>query len=168
MKKKWIRDAIHNGVKTKMWKIMRLSIFLLLLGLSQAWAVSSYSQQTRLTLKMNNAKVIDVLDEIEDNSEFYFLFNQKMVNVERKVDIDVKEKTVDKVLNNLFSGTDVNYLIKDRQIVLTTFQGGAFSEQSKTISGKVTDPGMFPLPGVTVFLKGTSQGTVTNADGDYT
>ncbi|MCG6186176.1 TonB-dependent receptor [Maribellus maritimus] len=168
MKKKWIRDAIHNGVKTKMWKIMRLSIFFLFLGLTQVWAVSAYSQRTRLTLKMDNAKIIDVLDEIENNSEFYFLFNHKMVNVERKVNINVREKTIDNILGDLFSETDVNYLIKDRQIVLTTFQGENFSEQSKTVSGKVTDPQMFPLPGVTVFLKGTSQGTVTNADGVYT
>ncbi len=168
MKKKWIQDAIHNGAKTKMWKIMRLSIFFLFLGFTQAWAVSGYSQQTRLTLKMNDAKVIDVLDKIENNSEFYFLFNQKMVNVERKVNINVRETTIDKILSNLFSDTNVNYLIKDRQIVLTTYQGDSFSDQSGTITGKVTDPSNFPLPGVTVFLKGSSQGTVTNADGVYT
>ncbi|QGY48008.1 SusC/RagA family TonB-linked outer membrane protein [Maribellus comscasis] len=151
-----------------MWKIMRLSIFFLFLGLTQVWAVSAYSQRTRLTLKMDNAKIIDVLDEIENNSEFYFLFNHKMVNVERKVNINVTEKTIDNILGDLFSETDVNYLIKDRQIVLTTFQGESFSDQAKTVSGKVTDPQMFPLPGVTVFLKGTSKGTVTDVDGVYT
>ncbi len=167
MKKKWIRDAIHNGAKTKMWKIMRLSIFLMLFCFTQAMAISGYSQQTRLSLKMNNAKVIDVLDEIENNSEFYFLFNHKMVNVERKVDIDVKEMTIDKILSDLFSETDVNYLIKDRQIVLTTFHEVSDQPQSKIVTGTVTDPKKFPLPGVTVFLKGSSQGTVTNNDGVY-
>ncbi len=166
MKKKWIRDVIHNGAKTKMWKIMRLSIFLLLACFTQAWAISGYAQQTRLTLKMNDAKVIDVLDEIENNSEFYFLFNQKMVNVERKVNINVKDKPIDKILGELFSSTDVNYLIKDRQIVLTTYQGD-FSQQLVTVTGKVTDPQNLPLPGVTVFLKGSSQGTVTDVDGVY-
>ncbi|MCK3685516.1 TonB-dependent receptor [Maribellus sp. YY47] len=168
MKKKWIRDAILNGAQTKTWKIMRLSIFFMLLGITQALALSAYAQQTRLTLKMNDAKVLDILEEIENSSEFYFLFNHKMVNVERKVDLNVKDKTIEKILFDLFSGTDVNYLVKDRQIILTTLHDGSLTEEAKGITGKVTDPSGFPLPGVTVFVKGTSQGTVTSPDGIYT
>lgn len=169
MKKKWIRDAIHNGAKTKMWKIMRLSIFFLLFCFSQAMAVSGYAQQTRLTLKMENVKVVDVLDEIENNSQFYFLFNQKMIDVERKVSINVKDKVIDKILEDLFSGTEVNFLVKDRQIVLTTYQAGEKEpEGEKTISGKVTDQAGQALPGVTILVKGTTQGTVTDINGNYT
>jgi len=168
MKKKWIRDAVHNGIKTKTWKIMRLSVFFLFVCFTQAWAVSGYAQQTRLTLKMDNARVIDVLDKIENNSRFYFLFNQKLVDVERKVSLDVKDKTIEKILEELFSGTEVSYMVKDRQIVLTTYQKEEdFSEQSKNVSGRVTDSNDQALPGVTVIVKGTNQGTVTNADGEY-
>src|SRR5665811_757813 len=120
--KKWIRDAIHYGVKTKTWKIMRLSAFFLFL--SKVWASSGYSQLTKLTLKMDNARVIDVLDEIENNSEFYFLFNQKLVDVERKVDVDVREKTIDKILTVMFAETGVTYQVKDRLIILTTDKSG--------------------------------------------
>ncbi|NOR75091.1 MAG: SusC/RagA family TonB-linked outer membrane protein [Draconibacterium sp.] len=170
MKKKWIRNAIYYGMKTKTWKIMRLSAFFLFLFLSQVWAESGYSQQTKLTLKMDNARVIDVLDEIENNSEFYFLFNQKLVDVERKVDVNAKEKTIDKILTDLFVETDVRHQVKDRLIILTTEKTDFSSElvaQQKTISGTITDKSGQPLPGVTVIIKGTTQGTVTNTDGNY-
>ncbi len=167
MKKKTIRDALHYCIKTKMWKIMRLNAVFLLLSLTQAWAVTSYSQQTKLTLKMNNSKVIEVLDEIENNSEFYFLFNQKMVDVERRVDIDARDKTVEKILGEIFDGTNVNYLIKDRQIVLTTFNEKKPAGQQKAVTGTVTGEDGLGIPGVSVLEKGTTNGTVTNIDGKY-
>ncbi len=171
MKKKWIQDAIHFGVRTKTWKIMRLCALFLFLFLSQVWAESSYSQQTKLTLKMNNVRVIDVLDEIENNSEFYFLFNQKLVDVERKVNVDVSEKSIDKILTAMFAETDVNHYIQDRLIILTTEKTADASElvfqQQNPITGTVTDNTGEPLPGVTVVVKGTTQGTVTNIDGKY-
>ncbi|RIH67018.1 SusC/RagA family TonB-linked outer membrane protein [Mariniphaga sediminis] len=167
MKKKWIRDALLFCIEPKMWKIMRLSAFFLFVCLSHAWALSGYSQETKLTIKMNDSRIIDVLDEIENQSDFYFLFNQKLVDIERKVDIDVEQKTIDNILQTLFSGTNVNYLVYDRQIVLTTFNEKLLPDQAKTVSGKVTDSDGQPLPGVTVVVKGTTQGTVTDANGSY-
>lgn len=121
---------------------------------------------------MNNARVIDVLDEIENNSEFYFLFNQKLVDVERKVDVDAKELTIDLILTDMFAGTDVHHQVNDRLIVLTTEKNPVFdqanlAQQKRTVSGSVSDESGQPLPGVTVVVKGTTQGTVTNADGNY-
>jgi TonB-linked SusC/RagA family outer membrane protein len=167
MKKKWIRDALLFGIQTKMWKIMRLNAIFLLLCFSHAWALSGYSQETKLTLKMSDSKIIDVLDAIEEQSEFFFLFNQKLVDVERKVDIDVQEKSIDFILQKLFAGTNVNHMVIDRQIVLTTFNEELLPQQQRTVSGKVTDSSGQPLPGATVVVKGTTQGTVTNADGEY-
>jgi TonB-linked SusC/RagA family outer membrane protein len=171
MKKKWIRDAIQYGLRTKTWKIMRLSVFILFLFISQVWAGSGYSQMTKLTMKMDNAKVIEVLDEIENNSEYYFLFNQKLVDVERKVNVDAKEKTIDHILNGIFAETDVHHQVNDRLIILSTEKSDigseTFLQQQNSVSGKVTDKAGQSLPGVTVFLKGTSQGTVTNTDGIY-
>ena len=167
MKKKWIRDALLFGIQTKMWKIMRLNAIFLLLCFSHAWALSGYSQETKLTLKMSDSKVIEVLDAIEEQSEFFFLFNQKLVDVERKVDIDVQEKSIDFILQKLFAGTNVNHMVIDRQIVLTTFNEELLPQQQPAVSGTVTDESGQPLPGATVVVKGTTQGTVTNADGEY-
>ncbi len=169
MKKKCIRNAISYCIKTKTWKIMRLSILFFLTTMMQIWAASSYSQDARLTLKMKNSKVIDVLDEIEQKSEFYFLLNQKLVDVERKVDIQVKEQKISNILSEIFLGTDVSYQVNDRLIILTTYKDmKIFQNQQKPISGKVIDPDGNPLPGVNVIIQGTSEGTVTNLDGEYT
>jgi TonB-linked SusC/RagA family outer membrane protein len=81
--------------------------------------------------------------------------------------VDVEEKTIDFILQNLFAGTNVNHMVIDRQIVLTTFKQELLPQQQPAVTGKVTDSSGQPLPGVTVVIKGTTQGTVTNADGEY-
>ncbi|MDO8929892.1 MAG: TonB-dependent receptor plug domain-containing protein, partial [Bacteroidota bacterium] len=148
---------------------MRLSVFFLLLFVAQTFATVSYSQQTRLTLKMQGAKVIDVLGKIEDESKFYFLFNQKLVDVERRVDIDVKNENVEKILSGIFENTNVSYVVKDRQIVLTTadLNFPSNQQQQKTVSGKVTDSSGGALPGVSIVVKGTTIGNISDVNGNY-
>lgn len=165
MKKKRTDGTGLTGL-SKLLKIMRLSVFFLFLAIVQGFAANSYSQQTRFNLKMVNASVVDVLNEIENASDFYFLFNKNMIDVERKVSIHVENKRVEDILNNLFAGTNVNYVVMDRQIVLTT-KTSEVQQMSQSISGKVTDQNGQSLPGVTVYVKGTTQGTITDADGKY-
>lgn len=169
MKKKRFRVPMHNRVLFKLLKIMRLSIFFLLLFVAQTFATVTYSQQTRLTLKMQGAKVIDVLGKIEDESRFYFLFNQKLVDVERRVDVDVENESVEKILNGIFGNTNVSYVVKDRQIVLTTadLNFETNQQQQKSVSGKVTDSSGASLPGVSVVVKGTTNGTISDTNGNY-
>jgi TonB-dependent starch-binding outer membrane protein SusC len=168
MKKKRIRVPVSNRVLLKFLKIMRLSVFFLLLFVAQTFATATYSQQTRLTLKMQDAKVIDVLTKIEDESEFFFLFNQKLVDVDRQVTVDAKNESIDKILAGVFENTNVTALVKDRQIILTTANPELVaSEQQKSVSGKVTDSSGASLPGVSVVIKGTTSGTITDANGNY-
>ena len=168
MEKNRTRVPVNLRVLFKLWKIMRLSVFFLFLFVAQTFATASYSQQTRLTLKMQDAKVIDVLGKIEDESQFYFLFNQKLVDVERKVDIDVKNENIDNILAGMFENTNVSYLVKDRQIILTTANLVTESgQQQKTVSGRVTDASGNFLPGVSVVVKGTTNGTITGNQGNY-
>ena len=118
-----------NRVLLKIWKIMRLSVFFLFFLVAQAFATVTYSQQTRLTLKMQGAKVIDVLSKIEAESEFFFLFNKKLLDVERQVNVDVKEESIGNILSEIFEKTNVSYLIKDRQIILTTANDSELDQQ---------------------------------------
>jgi TonB-linked SusC/RagA family outer membrane protein len=119
---------------------------------------------------MENSTVREVLSNIEDQSEFYFLYNSKIVEVDRQVSINLKNKKIDEVLNTLFEGTNIKYTIVDRQIVLSAGETRSHgnTSQQKEVTGKVTDNSNMPLPGVTVIVKGTTQGTVTNTDGIYT
>lgn len=121
---------------------------------------------------MRNARLEDVLDRIEKNSEFFFMYNKNMINVDRKVDIQVEEKNVNEVLNKIFANTDISYSIKDRQILLINSRmdgtgNESITQQQKSISGKVTDSSGGSLPGVSVVVKGTTNGTITDIDGKY-
>src|SRR5690606_24789479 len=86
---------------------------------------------------------------------------------DRSVNISVENKKIDEILDMLFAGTDVVYTITDRKIILAPSFLAEDAQQQRSVSGRVMDSGGLPLPGVTVVVKGTTQGTVTNADGDW-
>lgn len=168
MQKKRNWSLVTNRVLHKFWKIMRLSVFMVFFFVAQAYSTVTYSQQKLLTLKMQGSKVIDVLNKIEEESEFFFLFNQKLLDVERQVNVDVKDESIGNILSEIFEKTNVSYLIKDRQIILTTATGSFESDQQqKPVSGKVTDFSGATLPGVSVVVKGTTAGVITDANGNY-
>lgn len=153
---------------SKTFLCMRLTLYVLLLAVIQGFAIDSYSQGTKLNLEFKNSAVRDVLSQIEDDSEFYFLYNSKIVDVERKVDVSVKNKKIDAVLNVIFNNTGVTYTIVDRQIVLSSeTDGKSVGEQKDVVTGKIVDSNGLPLPGVTILFKGTTDGTISNIDGVY-
>lgn len=155
----------------KLIRVMKLTSFLLLISVVSVMAGKTYSQTKLLNLDIKNATVKEILSKIEDQSEFYFMYSSKVIDVNREVSVDVKNQKIEEVLKSLFAGTDVDYTIKDRIIVLTTpeviSKEVLVSFQQKSVSGKVIDSQNQPLPGVTVLIKGTTQGVVTNNDGDY-
>ena len=171
MKKK--SELIGNAKIPKMKKLfrmMKLTSLLLLISVTWVFANETYSQTKTLNLSMEKATVKEVLSKIEDQSEFYFMYSSKFIDVNRKVTVNVKNKKIGSVLDLLLAGTNVSYTIKDKFIVLTTPELAGVEEiafQQKSVSGKVTDSSGSPLPGVTVLFKGTTQGTTTNADGKY-
>ena len=151
---------------------MRITSVLLAGFLFQAHAETSYSQSARISIEMNNATVEDVLNEIEAKSEFYFLYNNKLVDVDRRVSVDVNAENIESVLQNLFKGTDVVYRIADKQIVLSRkdlAQNTAIDgiQQSKVVTGTVVDPTGMPVIGANIMVKGTTNGTITDMDGNF-
>jgi len=154
----------------KLLRIMKLTTILLLIATLQVFASGVYSQQTDLTLNLGETNVGQVLTEIENQSEFYFLFNQKLVDTDRKVNIQLSDKKIGEVLDQVFSATNTDYVVIDRQIVLSPKEYLAevkVAMQPRTITGTVTDEGGEPIQGVTVLIKGTTQGTITNVNGIY-
>jgi len=113
-KEKPFREFSYPSLK-KTYLIMRNAAFLLILGILQAYAVDTYSQKTKLSLDFSDTELIKVLDNIETESEFYFLYNEKLLDTERKVSIAANELSINSVLDNLFAGTDVKYTIIDRR-----------------------------------------------------
>ena len=172
MKKNKAQQQGNDTCLGKIIRIMRFTIFIVFFSLTQTFAVELYSQQTKLTLNMSNARVEEVIDKIENSTEFYFLYNKDLIDVDHKVDIRVQEKSINEVLDKMFEDTNISYSIQNRQILLINNKAdktnnAVASQQTKTISGKVKDVSGGALPGVTVLVKGTTNGTTTGVDGTY-
>ncbi len=144
---------------------MKMTSLFILLGIIQTLALNSYSQSTKLTMDLRNVSVVDVLRTIEDQSEFYFVYNKDVIDLDRKVNVDAKGLHIEEILKSLFKGTEVTFQIRDRHIILSTRQTG--QQPVLKVSGKVTSSGGEPIPGATVLIKRTNNGMVTDIDGNY-
>ena len=155
----------------KIFRFMKLTSFLILMSVVSLFASNSYSQTKLINLNMNNTTVEKVLQNIEEQSDYNFMYSEKFIDVNRKVSVNVSNKNIDDLLSELFSGTEVTYKVKDHFILLSSPEASnenSFAMQQKSVSGKVTDETGEPLPGVTVLIKGTMQGVVTDMDGNFT
>ncbi len=167
MKKKLMNVFRRNPDAQKILLIMRLTLILIVTSVFSAYSIS-YAQKTKLSLNVKNTQVKEVLNQIENQSEFFFMFDNKQVDVERKVNMEVNAQNIEDVLQKLFEGTEVNYRIVNRQILLFSENtNSGFSQQSNKVSGKVTDSSGAGLPGVSVVIKGTTNGTITDTSGNY-
>lgn len=149
-------------------RIMKIGIFLLFVVISQLHAERVYSQNTMINLSLKNATVEQVLDQIEKETEFSFLFTDKSVNIDWSVDIDIQNENINKVLKTLFDGTNVQYRIIDNQIVLSNRRTGGVVNASKRIIGVITDAEGEPVIGANIVEKGTTNGTISDAQGRFT
>ncbi len=152
---------------TKLLRIMRLTLFLLIIGALQLFAEDSYAQSKKFSLDMEDVKAETILDAIENLSEFYFLYNQKLVDVDFTTTAQFKNKSIFEALDILFKGRNVSYQVEGRQIILSD-SSLALLQQQKTVNGKVVDEDGEPVPGVSIVLKGTTTGTITDMDGNFT
>jgi TonB-linked SusC/RagA family outer membrane protein len=149
-------------------RVMKLTLFLSMMAVFQLFATETYSQLTKLTLKLEDVKISDALKEIENQSEFFFLYSPKLIDVERKVNIDAKDEPIKDILSNIFD-EKVKFVVYDRQVILTTVDLAVPSKgiQQSIITGTVTDEKGNPIGGVTVLLKGTTNGILSDASGKY-
>ena len=169
---KQTKRLFYKKRANKLLNVMKIVTFLTFFFSFQLIAVSSYSQSTRLSLNMESSKIKDVLTQIESQSEFYFLYNGKLVDVDKTVSINAENQTITDILSELFDNKEVAVKIIDRQIVLLPASMDAdfnviASYQGITITGTVTDANGEPLPGVSIKIKGTTLGTATDAGGAY-
>ncbi|HEY4789495.1 MAG TPA: SusC/RagA family TonB-linked outer membrane protein, partial [Bacteroidales bacterium] len=149
---------------------MKLSLLILLVSFIRVSA-SVYSQQTKMSISLHHTSVHEVLKYIENQSEFFFLYKNSSIDDTRMIDIDVRNKSIDYILRQIFKGTKISFKIVDRQIVLMEEEDSEANrqkQQQKTITGIVTDSKGQVLPGVSVIEKNTNNGTMTDTSGRYT
>ena len=169
---KSFRGLLCNSLN-KITLTMRISTILLILGILQAQASDIYSQKTRISLNLKETRLNTVLDKIEKESDFFFLYNEKLLDIDRKVTIDAKDDLISDILKNLFAGTDVKFTIIDRKIILAPgYLSGVSTEnnalQKQKITGTVTDAATGePIIGANITVESTTIGVVTDVNGQY-
>jgi len=146
---------------------MRNVLFIVLFSTFQVLATGSYSQTNVLNIEMKGTTIKAVLSKIEDESGFYFLYNSELIDVEKKVDVSAKNENIEDVLKQIFDTDKVEFMFKDRHIIISPKKTAINIQQEKSVSGKVIDKDGNPVPGATVIVKGTTKGTITDADGSF-
>lgn len=170
MKKKseWTDCGCNPFIK-KLILMSKITFVLFFVGLLQVSA-ASYAQMTKLNLKMTNVSLVDVLEEIEAQSEFRFFYDNSQVDLKQQVDVDLSDRKIDEVLTEIFKNTSITYEVLDRHVLITNKANENSVEMQNVIkvTGKVTAAGdKQAIPGVTVMVKGTSTGTITDLMGNY-
>lgn len=131
---------------------------------AQAETVSS--QSIRITLNKNNVRLENILNDIESQTNLLFIYN-KNVNVNRKVSVNAQNTSLQEVLQNLFDN-NVSFKIEGSYIVLSPAGATGSPQQAKhTVKGVVEDA-LGPIAGANVVEKGTTNGTITDMDGNFT
>ena len=163
---------LHGRRAKKLLRMMKLTAILLLAGLMQVSA-TVYSQATKFNFKAENKQIVEVLKDIEESSNFRFFYIREQVDVERQVSLKAKDATVEEILDEIFEGQGITYKVMEDYLILlspenTNIRLGTIGyQQQKTVSGTVTDESDTPLPGVTVVVKGTTNGSISDVDGNY-
>lgn len=153
--------------------IMRISFILFFIGTICVYANMTYGQNELVSLRIVNASLTDVFREIEKQSDYRFFYNNTVVENTGTYDLDIDNKPISAILSELFSGTNINYSMVDNYIVVKNKNDGMDTlsnktiVQNKTITGTVFDDTGEALPGVSISIKGTTIGVVTDVNGKF-
>ena len=175
MRKKCITPLIWDkktcGLTLPKVPIVMKSLFYacLLSSAGLTYASNSYAQTTMVSINVENQTVKEVLDEIENTTEYSFFYNTRHVDLDRKVSVNINNADIFEVLDDVFSGTNVVYSVKDRSIVLSVKDASpVIAQNDNKITGTIVDASGIPVIGANVMVKGTSTGTITDMDGRFT
>ena len=152
---------------------MKITTFILIV-FSLNISATVYSQNTKLSLDVNNLSIKEILYQIENQSEFRFIYESGKVNLDKRVSIRAKDESVERILNSLFEKEGIKYEVTENKLILINPSGSklvalqSVSQQKKSISGTVTDEKGEPIIGANIVEKGTTNGTITDIDGKYT
>ncbi|SHF55593.1 TonB-linked outer membrane protein, SusC/RagA family [Mariniphaga anaerophila] len=171
MKKIFFLRRSRDGV-SKIILCMRLTLFFVLLNVFGVYAKNSYSQNVRLSLNYKNATIKQVLEQIEQQSDFEFFYSNNDFNTNSRVDISIEDGTLEEVLNRIVLPRGLQYQLVDNLVVISKVSGESKAltyqpRSQKIIRGTVTDAKGEGIPFVNILIKGSTIGTATNEFGEY-
>lgn len=162
------RYCFKNPRFKQIFRIMRISTFLLMVCVFCSYAGNAHSQNAKVSIRMNNVKLDKILNEIENQTDYLFIYNNQ-VDINKITSVKVKNEAVAQVLDRILSGTGINYGLEGTHIILTTeaIKDLHAQQQAKTVTGTVTDVSGEPIIGANIRIKGTTTGTITDIDGNF-
>lgn len=162
-------------------KIMRITLFLLLLCSFFSKAATGYSQGVELSLDLKSASIKEVCETIEKRSEYRFIFagNAKKI-INKKVDLSANLQDIEEILESILHNTELKYRILDNQIVIYRDETKVIpkgvneiiseiitQQQKKQLTGIIVDKNGESIIGANIVEKGTTNGTITDVGGNF-
>lgn len=150
---------------------MKIKVLLLLTTVFLLSITDGFSQIASSSFSFRGATIEEVINQIENKTEFTFLVLDKKLDLSKTVDMNISGQTLDGALSKLFVGTNIQYRIVDKQIILTEKQKGASpsetAQSNVQIKGTVLDADREPVVGASVVQKGTTNGVSTDVKGEF-
>ena len=159
-----------SGVEVFHWLLKKLTIMKLIIALILIFNLNSFARsysQTRITLDVRGTELKKVLGLIERQSDYHFLFSDRRLPADKKVDLSVKDEEVLTVLNHLLADAGFTYYELNNKLIVIT-QASSSGADKIQVAGKVVSDKGVPLAGATVRVKGTSIGIATDSVGSFT
>lgn len=144
---------------------LKITSLCLALSASSVYATTSELQTPTVTINVTQRQTKDVIKQIEEQSNYLFVYNTKKVKLDKTVSVNVTNQPVNEVLDKIFSGTNIEYVIQGKNILLQIKAAG--STQDRKITGTVVDESGMAIIGANILVKGTMNGTVTDIDGNF-
>ena len=153
-------------------RIMRLSVFLILVGILSTHATISNSQNIRITITEKSISLDKLINEIEQQTNYLFVYGENDIDLQQKVKVDARNKPISEVLDKTLRNLGITYEFSKNYISLRRVDTDKTSltgpQQTRKVSGVITDMNGEPIIGANILVKGTVQGTTTDLDGNYT
>jgi TonB-linked SusC/RagA family outer membrane protein len=158
----------NSAIINYFFRIMRLLTLFLSVGISIVSAHNSYSQSTSFSLNRSNITLRELFDEIERKSEFIFFYQADVLDENRQIDINAREQTIEKILEQIFSDTDNVYVIDERQIYISQKSSGIEQQEKVKVTGRIINQSDETVIGASIVEKGSStNGTVSDINGHF-
>lgn len=158
-----------HGINTSriLLLFMRITFFLFFFGVLHSFAGNTYAQVTQLTIHENDIELEKLFNKIEEQTDFYFFYNNDKIDKSMKVNANVDNKTITEVLDIVLENTNISYQVNNKAIILNLETQSSQQQTKKIITGVVVDDLGEPIIGANVSEEGTTNGTITDADGAF-
>ncbi|MEQ2975569.1 SusC/RagA family TonB-linked outer membrane protein [Butyricimonas faecihominis] len=160
--------SLCGKVTCKFWKVMRLQLLMIFVTLFQLHAENSYTQQ-KVSILFKDAAIEEVIKAVEAQSGYVVVYNNTLLKTVKRVTVTLRDVNAVEALNEALRGSGLHCKLVEDFLVIAKDNVKTVPEDDKgrKIEGKVTDKDKMPLPGVTVLVKGTKLGVVTDTAGKF-